>query len=176
VAFPWGAAADDVGAGVSASPIALRTQAQPGSIYRLPDLYVVNTGTEASIYRLKIEELSPGEGRIVPPGWVQFARNGFRLQPRESASVPLTLNVPADARPGSYVSDVLVGTVPQSHLGGAIAGAQAATKLLFRVGGPHSGGSWSWWTYALIGLGVVLALAAALMWRLGLRLKVEVKH
>jgi hypothetical protein len=100
VAFP-GVATADVGAGVSASPVVLRTQARPGNSVRLPDLYVVNTGTEASIYRLKVEELSPGEGRVVPPAWVHFARNDFPLLPKESASVPLTLSVPADALTGS---------------------------------------------------------------------------
>lgn len=176
LALPLGAAADDVGVGVNASPIALGSQAQSGSIHRLPDLYVVNTGTGASIYHLKVEELSPGEGRAVPASWVHFARNNFQLQPKASAAVLLTLNVPADAQSGRYVSDLVVGTVPQRHLDGAVAGAQAATKLVFRVSQGHQGGPWSWWTFALIVLGVVLALAALLLWRSGIRVKVEVKR
>jgi hypothetical protein len=176
VALPHGAAADVVGVGVSASPIALGEQAHPGSIHRLPDLYVVNTGTGASFYHLKVEELSSGDGRTVPPDWVHFARNDFELQPKESASVPLTLNVPADARSGSYVSDLVVGTVPRHYHGGAIAGAQAATKLVFRVGGTLPDGNWPWWTYTLIGLGVALAIIAVLLCRSGFRVKVEIKH
>jgi hypothetical protein len=164
-----------VGAGVGASPIVLTSVARPGHTYRLPSLYVINTGTVASVYRVRVDRLTPGPELAVPPDWIHFDLNDFLLEPRQTASVPITLNVPANAAPGSYVSDLVAGTVPERAPGSTTAvGAQAATKLMFHVG---SGASFPWpgpwWAYGLAVLVVLSAAAVFIQRRLGLRFNVE---
>jgi hypothetical protein len=165
-----------VGVGLGASPISLAGEAQPGGTYRLPDLYVVNTGSATSFYRVRVEELNQGEGRKVPPTWIIFTRNDFVLRAKGSTSVASMLSVPAGAHPGKYVSDFVVGTVASSRGHGVVAGAQAATKLIFTVGRhPDSGSPWSWpwWAYLVIIGGVVIVLVTVLLRRSGIRLRIE---
>ncbi len=170
------AAGADVGAGVGASPIVLSSVADPGHTYRLPSLYVVNTGTVASAYRVRVERLSRGTGRTVPTGWVHFGRNDLSLGPKESASIPITLEVPANSAAGDYLSDLVAGTMAErASGGGAVIGAQAATKLVFRVSsGPPS---FPWpspgWAYAVAGTGLATGAAVMAQRRLGLRLRFE---
>lgn len=164
----------DVGAGVEASPIELASTAQPGGTYQLPSLLVVNTGTVASSYRVGVEQFPPAQGRPVPAGWIVFAVNDFPLQPRQSTRVGLTLTVPDDAATGDYQSDLVVGTVAPSSGTGAIASAQAATKLMFTVG-EGGGFPWPWplWSYAVLGLIVLSALLTLLQRRFRFRLHLE---
>jgi hypothetical protein len=173
VALPSEAQAN-VGAGVGSSPIALATKAQPGGVYHLPPLYVVNTGTVVSSYRLEVESLSPGQGHLIPKSWIRFDRNNFFLGPGKSTRVGLILMLPAGVPTGNYVSDVVAGTVAAHRGPGAVAGAQAATKLLFTVA-KGEGFPWPWplWVYLLIvGLVVIVAVTAA--WRRsGLAIRVE---
>jgi len=167
------AAKADVGAGVGASPIVLEAVAHPGHTYRLPGLYVINTGTVSSTYHIHVEHLSPGPSRTVPPAWVQFERNNFLLQPKESASVPMTLSIPADAVSGKYSSDLVAGTVAPSGSGPFVPGAEAATELRFQVGEGGFLWAWPWWAYAIAAMAVVAATAVGLQRRLGFRLLVE---
>jgi hypothetical protein len=164
-----------VGAGVGASPIVLTSIARPGHTYRLPSLYVINTGTVASVYRVRVDRLTPGPELAVPPDWIQFGLNDFLLDPRQTASVPITLNVPANAPPGNYVSDLVAGTVAERAPGSTTAvAAQAATKLMFQVGsGTSFPWPWPWWAYGLAVLVVVSAAAVFIQRRLGLRFHVE---
>jgi hypothetical protein len=164
VALPSEAQAN-VGAGVGATPIVLGAKAQPGGSYRLPSLYVVNTGTVVSSYRLQVESLSPGQGHPIPESWIRFNRNNFSLGPGRSTRVGLTLMLPSGAPTGSYVSDVVAGTVAAHSGPGAVAGAQAATKLLFTV--DNTGGfPWPWppWVYQLI-VAIVVIVAVTVAWR-----------
>lgn len=160
------AALADLGAGVGASPIELAPAALPGHAYPLPSLYVVNTGTVPSSFRLSVVQLAPHQGQAVPPGWITFARNNIPLTPKQFTSVGLTLSLPSDAGPGSYQSDLVVGTAPVRSGSGAIAGAQAATKLLFTVGEGRGGfpWPWAWWNYAILAM-VLLAAGAAVLQR-----------
>jgi hypothetical protein len=170
-------AAGDTGAGVGANPIVLAEVASAGNTYQLPSLYVVNTGTVPSHYRVKVEQFAPRRGLFVPPSWITFDRNGFLLMPKESTSVKLTLAVPSDAATGKYVSDVVAGTEAATRFSGAVAGAQAATKLMFTVGtGRGRGFSWPSWIYLLIGCGLALIVLIVLQRRFGVRLKVERRH
>ena len=167
------AARADVGAGVGASPIVLASVATLGNTYTLPSLYVVNTGTVTSSYRLSVEQFAPHQGLAVPAGWVTFARNDFPLQPKQSTSVAMTLTVPSAAVAGAYQSDLVAGTVPPRTSSGAIAGAQAATKLTFTVG---SGGGfpwpWPWWSYAVLAIALLITAVMALQRRFHFRLLV----
>jgi hypothetical protein len=175
-------AAGDTGAGVGANPIVLSDAARAGTEYQLPSLYVLNTGTVASHYRVVVEQLAPRHGRAVPPSWISFDRNGFMLTPNESTSVKLTLNVPADAPSGRYSSDLVAGTEAGPGTRGAVASAQAATKLMFTVGIGGGGGfpwpwPWPWWVYLSIACGLALiVLIIPLQRHYGLRLRVERRH
>ena len=167
------AAKADVGTGVGARPIVLEALAHPGHTYRLPGLYVINTGTVSSTYHIRVEHLSPGPLRTVPPGWVQFERNNFLLRPKESASVPMTLSIPADAASGKYSSDLVAGAVAPSGSGPFIPGAEAATELRFEVGEGGFPWPWPWWAYAIAATAAVSATAVGMQRRLGFRLRVE---
>lgn len=168
------AAGADVGAGVGASPIALGSTAQPGHTYQLPALYVVNTGTVTSTYHFKVERVGVGAGITVPPSWVRFGRNDVRLVAKKTASIPLTLSVPTGASIGSYVSDIIAGTVAARGHGAAIVGAQAATELEFQVGG-GGGFPWPWpgWVYGVAGGAAALVLVVWAQRRYGIRVHLE---
>jgi hypothetical protein len=169
---PVGAAAD-VGAGVGASPVVLASVARPGHTYQLPALYVVNTGTVVSSYRVRVEPFSTGRERTVPGGWVRFDRNDFPLRPKESTSVPMTLAVPSGAPTGNYMSDLVVGTIPTGS-GTAVLGAQAATHLQFRVGGgANMWWSWPWWVYAIAAMVLALGAVAVIQRHFGFRVHVD---
>jgi hypothetical protein len=152
----------DVGAGVGASPVVLGTVAVPGSSYQLPALYVVNTGTVTTTYRVRVQRLSPGPQHAVPAIWVRVEQNDFSLAPKEARSVPLTLSVPPDAALGDYASDLVAGTVNNARGGGAVVGAQAATALQFHVGPAPVGLLLppAWLAIA----GVLVAALAAAVW------------
>ena len=87
-----------LGAGVGASPLALNTPAHAGGTFQVvPDLLVVNTGTDPARYVLKVERLSKGHRMTVPVGWVTFEANKFVLAPNARRTVPLRVEVPATA-------------------------------------------------------------------------------
>lgn len=169
------AALADVGAGVGASPIALAAIATPGNTYSLPSLYVVNTGTVMSSYRLSVEQLSPNHGRAAPPSWITFARNNFPLAAKQTTSVALALRVPSDAVPGTYQSDLVAGTGQVRSGSGATAGARAATKLTFTVGEGGGGFPWPWpgWSYVVLAIVLLAAGATVLQRRFHLRVQVQ---
>jgi hypothetical protein len=130
------AADASIGAGIGASPIELAGAAQPGHNYRLPAVYVENTGSEPARYELRVERLSAGSGRAVPVGWVLPARNGFLLAAHKSTRVALTLQLPSNAPAGGYLSDVVAAAAPGRPARGTVLGAAAATKLIFQVADP----------------------------------------
>jgi hypothetical protein len=168
------AASGNTGAGVGANPIVLSAVARPGRVYQLPSLYVVNTGTSPSHYRLKVEQFAPHAGRAVPPSWISFDRNGFLLKAKESTTIELRLTVPSRAATGKYVSDIVAGTEAGTKVSGAVASAQAATQLMFTVGtGSASSLRWPWWVYLVIGCGITFIVLIALQRHYGVRLKVE---
>lgn len=164
----WGSAgadiaAADVGAGVQANPVTLNGVAEPGRSYALPKLLVVNTGSVTSTYRLRVDALSRDRAMGVPTGWVRFERNDVVLAPHAYAQVGLSLSLPASARRGQYLTDLVVGTVADAGRSGSrlAAGAQAATELRFTVG---SARPTNWvWLERFGAAGLVLALTAGLV-------------
>jgi hypothetical protein len=123
-----------VGAGVGAKPIVLEKPASAGQSYTLPALYVVNTGNTRATLRVTVKRLSSGAERNVPTRWVVFGQNALDLAGNQSATVPLELDVPASAAPGTYMTNLVVGTFSAgSQGGGATFGAAAATRLTFSV-------------------------------------------
>lgn len=172
IAFP-GLAQASIGVGVQGAPVRLRTVARPGSSYALPPVYVVNTGTQDESISMRIQRLSHGPGRTVPPSWIHFTGNGMQLPARKSARIPLELVVPASAAPGKYLSDVVVVGSAAIAVGKTNLGVAAATKLEFSVGQGSAPGlafpPWMLWT--LGGLLLVAAVMLAFRWS-GLQVRV----
>jgi hypothetical protein len=170
------AARASVGVGVQAGPVRLAVAAHAGGSYSLPPVYVVNTGTEPELVSVRVERLSAGAGRAVPPSWVRAAGPGVRLGPQQGARLPLELVLPGGARPGRYLSDVVVSGSAAISAGRANLGVAAATKLEFRVAPGPAAGSWpavpGSVVAVLAGL-VLLALAIVGVRRSGLRIRVE---
>lgn len=177
VSFPLTAAAS-VGVGIQAGPVRLGSVAHAGQSYSLPPVYVVNTGTETETVSLRVERLSHGPGRAVPPGWIQVAGHGVQLEARQSARIPLQLVLPGGAQRGRYLSDIVATVAGTISVGQANLGVAAATKLVFSVVPGAAHGFWpavpssSRWI-----LGGLILLAAAVFGfrRSGLRIRVERK-
>jgi hypothetical protein len=169
-AAPAGAS---VGVGVGAAPLRLAGPARPGGHYRLPSLYVVNTGTQTSDYLVRVQRLGHPTGRAVPASWVHLGRAQLRLLPRQHTLVPVTVSVPDDAASGAYGTDLVASTVMKQPGHGTALGAAAADRLIFTVDAPGRGFSWPPWAgYLLLALaGAALAVLSAR--RLGLRVQIE---
>src|SRR5215831_8057497 len=170
------AAQASVGVGVQAAPVRLGNVAHGGGTYALSSVYVLDTGTQAEKISVRVERLSKGAGRAVPPSWVRATGPAVQLSPRQSARIPLELTVPGGAQPGRYLSDIVVTGSAVVSVGRANLGVAAATRLEFSVApGPPPGfwpfgPSWMWWT--AIGL-LVVALGVTGARRSGVRIRVE---
>jgi hypothetical protein len=173
VGFPVRSEAS-IGIGVQDGPVRLASVAQPGKSYDLPPVGVINTGTHAEAVSVHVERVSRGGGRLVPPSWVEATGPSVRLLPHHATRIPLKLTVPADAKPGVYLSDIVVVAATANPAGTANLGVAAATKLEFSVGPAPAPGAavppWSWWAAA--GL-VLLTISAMGIRRSGLRVRVE---
>jgi hypothetical protein len=170
------AAQASVGVGVQATPVRLGNVAHAGGSYALPSVYVIDNGTQPETISVRVERLSKGTGRTVPPSWVQATGPAVRLAPRQSTQIPLELVVPGGAKPGRYLSDIVVSGSAVISTGRANLAVAAATRLEFSVapGSPPGlfpfGPSWMWW--AVIGL-LVVALAVTGVRRSGVRIRIE---
>ena len=173
------AAQASVGVGVQASPVRLGNVAKAGGSYALPPVYVLDTGTQPESISVRVERLSKGPGRDVPPSWVHATAGAVRLSPRQSARIPLELVVPGGAKTGRYSSDVVVTGSAVISVGRANLGVAAATRLEFSVAPGGGPGLWLfmppwmvWFFAVLIGL-IVLALVVTGLRRSGLRIRIE---
>jgi hypothetical protein len=165
-----------VGVGIQAGPVRLASGAHPGGSYALPAVYVINTGSQSESVTIRIERISPGTGRTVPPAWISASGLPVSLSGNQSASIPLRLTVPANARPGVYFSDVVVHGSAGISAGSANLAVAAATKLEFRVVPGVVSGSWlglpGWLLPAVAGL-TVLAVVVVIVRKSGLRIRIE---
>ena len=165
-----------IGVGVQAGPVRLGNAALTGQSYALPPVYVVNTGTQPESVTVGVDRLSSGRGRSVPRSWIRMTGPAVRLSPQQSTKIPLELVVPAGARSGRYLSDVVVTGAPGVSAGHVNLGVAAATPLEFSVRpGPATGPGplvppWTWWFAA--GLLALLAVGLGLR-RSGIRIRVE---
>lgn len=169
------AARASVGVGIQAGPVALSGAAHPGGSYALPPVYVVNTGSQDESLSVRIERLSAGSGRPVPASWVRVG-DPVKLSHSQSARIPLELIVPPTARPGVYLSDVVVRGSASLSAGSAHLGVAAATKLQFTIAPGAAAAAWfSMPGWVLLGIGVVVLIAggAGVARRVGLRVSVE---
>ena len=170
------AGANSIGVGIQVGPVRLAGIAHAGRTYDLPPVYVVNTGTEPETVRLDVQRLSKGAGRDVPKSWFKPGQTDVHLDARQSATIPVQLVVPADAKPGPYFSDVVAHGSASIEAGAASLGVAAATKLQFTVGKAVPAGFWSRLPSPLVWAGGVIVLAGGaflLVRRSGFRLRLE---
>ena len=175
LAFPAAAAAS-IGVGIQVGPVRLAGIAHAGQTYDLPPVYVVNTGTEPETVRLEVQRPSHGTGRDVPESWFKPGQTDVHLDPKQSATIPVQLVVPADAKPGPYFSDVVAHGSASIKAGQATLGVAAATKLKFTVGKAVPAGFWSGLPSPLAWAGGIIVLAGGgflLARRAGFRLRLE---
>jgi hypothetical protein len=163
-----------IGVGVQAAPVRLADAALTGQSYALPPVYVSDTGTEPETIAVRVDRLSTGRGRSVPQSWVRATGPAVHLSPRQGAQIPLQLVVPAGAKPGRYLSDIVVTAAPGESAGHVNLGVAAATPLEFSVrqGSPPSPlvPTWTWWFTA--GLVALLVVGLGLR-RSGIRIRIE---
>jgi hypothetical protein len=168
------AAQASVGVGVQAAPVRLGGVARAGGTYALPPVYVLDTGTQDESISVRVERLDGEAGRDVPSSWVRDTGPALRLSPHQSARVPLELVVPGGAKPGRYLSHIVVSGAAVTSVGRANLGVAAATALEFSVatGAPPAPflPSWTWW---LLGSLMALGLIVAGIHRSGLRVDIE---
>jgi hypothetical protein len=168
------AAQASVGVGVQAAPVRLGGVARAGGSYALPPVYVLDTGTEDETISVRVERPHGEPARGVPASWIRDTGPGLRLSAHQSARVPLELVVPAGAKPGRYLSDIVVSGSAVRSVGKANLGVAAATALEFSVapGAPPAPllPTWTWW---LLGSLMALGLIVAGIHRSGLRVEIE---
>jgi hypothetical protein len=170
------AAQASIGVGIQAGPVRLAAPAHPGGSYALPPVYVVNTGSQPESLVIGIERVSAGTGRAVPAAWIRIPGAAVRLAGNGSARVPLQLVVPATARPGEYLSDVVVRGGGSLTDGRANLGVAAATKLEFSVAPGVVAGSWfevPGWVLLAAAAMVLLGAAVLAVHRSGVRILIE---
>jgi hypothetical protein len=172
----WAPAANaSVGVGIQDNPVRLSGSAHPGSSYALPPLFVVNTGSQAETFTVRVERLqTPAKGaQAVPGSWIQSSWNtSSSVQAGQSANIPLRLVAPANAKPGSYSSDIVVTGSTVLTGGGVRFGAAAATGLEFRISPAPSAGLPAWKLWTLVAL-ITIGAGALAYRRLGLRIRIE---
>jgi hypothetical protein len=165
-----------IGVGIQANPVSLPTVAHPGGSYALPKVHVANTGSQDETVTLKVERLGSSSRKVVPPSWIRISGASMQLSPHQQAFVPLELVVPDNARPGKYLSDLVVTGSTAASGSGMHFGAGTATELEFRIAPGAPGGFWSWlqpvacWVVAGLLL-LALARFAAGRYRLQVRLE-----
>lgn len=179
VAVPQAAQAS-IGVGIQAGAVRLSGVAHPGESVALPGVAVVNSGTHPESIRLSVQRLSTGAGRMVPASWIKFGSPVVQLAPQHAVRVPVELVVPAGAKPGAYLSDIVAtgSRAGQVSAGHASMGAAAATLLVFRVTPGTAPGFWSSvFTQTLWALLILIVLVAVVLVvrRSGIRVRVERK-
>lgn len=100
-------------------------QATPGRTVTAGSLQVVNPGSQAVTVQLSpVNALTtntlgsayalPGTAISGPTTWLRLSRPSMRIAPRSSQSVTVSLDVPASATPGDYLSGVSVLALGQA--------------------------------------------------------------
>ena len=177
--LPAAVAEASIGIGIQAGPVRLAENAHPGGSYALPAVYVVNTGSADESVTIKIERISPGHGLTVPASWIHAGNTPVHLGQKQSTRVALQLDVPSNAKPGQYFSDVVAHGSGSLSAGHANLGVAAATGLDFTVARgaaaapPFSLPSWLW-----PALGGLVVIAAGILWiaSSGVRVRIERRH
>jgi len=120
-----------VGAGIGIGQIRIGRELTPGGIYPLPQIPVVNTGTEGGTYEMGLSYLEGQEWVRPDEAWIEFKPQRFYLEAGEMRHIKASLRLPTSARPGDYFSLLEVRRVPPE--GKVRVGPAAAAKFYFPV-------------------------------------------
>jgi len=131
VAWQPAIAIADLGVGISHGEIAIEEELSKGGRYRVPAVTVTNTGTEPARYEVVITFIQDQRELRPDPGWFRFEPQAFDLDPGQSETVSIALNVGDGAEPGDYFA--LIEAHPIQAESGVTVGVAAATKLYFEV-------------------------------------------
>ena len=185
VLLSTGLAYAQLGVGINLGKISVDEPLMPGDSYRLPSVNVINSGQVASDYEMEVT-YHHEQPEMRPPGeWIKFDPQTVTLEPGQSQSVAITLNLPVNAKPGDYFAYLEVH--PVAKKGGVAIGIAAATKLYFNVKPANifsalanqvstffeTNAPFSW-----VGLGVVILIIIILLFRrfVHISLRVEKKE
>lgn len=145
-----------------------------GTSYDLPSIRVSNPGGVVAFYAMSLLE-KDSEQLAIPEQWVALTPSVFELAPGETRTVEAVLEIPQDARLGTYeglLAAQLISTDTSGSGTGARLGAGATAVLSFEVGARTLLEAWAssvaafWqdpgiWAYMTTG---VLALAVLVGW------------
>jgi len=124
----------NIGVGVGTGKIEVEEKLQPGLIYDIPPIIVLNTGDVPSEYGMKISYHQEQEGLRPSNDWFTFKPNRFQLDPGENQTVQIKLTLPVKMEPGEYFAFVEASPVAgDEDAGQARVGIAAASKLYFTV-------------------------------------------
>ncbi|HLJ98408.1 MAG TPA: hypothetical protein VKU39_00720 [Streptosporangiaceae bacterium] len=163
-----------VGIGIQADPVRLAGNAHPGGTFTLPDVYVVNTGSQAESISVSVQRMNAAKsGLNVPGSWIQASSVPAQLAPGQAVRIPLRLVTPGDARLGRYASDIVVTGTVQPDAGSPVRfSAAAATGLEFSLVASAPGGYPLWKVWLVVA--VLLGAAVTIFGRhTGLRIRIE---
>ncbi|MFH1173290.1 MAG: hypothetical protein V1692_02055 [bacterium] len=128
-------ASASIGVGVGTGKIKIDEPLKAGGIYELPDLPVLNTGSEAGDYEVTVE-YHTGVSELRPAkAWFDFQPQEFFLDVSGVQPVGVTLTLPVKTPPGEYFC--YLEAHPFKKVEGADGNTRikvaAATKLYFTV-------------------------------------------
>lgn len=175
VAFwPAPSAYASVGVGIQADPVRLTGDAHPGGTFTLPDLYVVNTGSQAESISVSVERMNAIRTTLgVPGSWIQASSVPNLLSPGQAVRIPLRLVTPGNARPGHYASSIVVTGIVQPDPGSPVRfSAAAATGVQFSIipSAPAGYPAWKIWLVVAVLLGAAVTIVGR---HTGLRIRIE---
>lgn len=122
-----------VGVGVGTGKIQINEKLHGGTIYQLPSLTVINTGTEPSDYEVSVSYLERQSEAKPPLSWFSFSPQSFHLEPGKAQTVDEKLSLPLNAVPGNYFAYLEARPTQKGKGGTTTIGIAAAAKLYFTV-------------------------------------------
>lgn len=121
-----------IGVGVNLGKIEIDEPLKPGGIYNFPSIGVINTGDEPGDYELEITYHQDQPQLRPAQEWFSFNPSSFHLEPGQSQSVAIKLNLPVKTKPGDYFAYLEAHPVIKAGPGTTI-GVAAATKTYFTI-------------------------------------------
>lgn len=123
-----------IGVGVGTGKIQVDKPLKPGSVYVVPPLTVINTGSEPSEYTVSID-YSGNQTQLKPnKEWFSFEPLQFYLEPNQSQIVQIKMTLPIKTVPGDYFAYLQAQPIKKTAAAGsATIGVAAAAKLYFEV-------------------------------------------
>ncbi len=125
----------EVGVGVGIGKINLGTTLEPGGVYPLPQIPVVNDGTEVGEFGIRAEGVNGPVAlkKDQVAGWFNFSPASFNLDPKSSVQVTPTLSLPLSVPQGEYLVYLEAYPVLERTEANVQIMPAAATKLYFGV-------------------------------------------